>query len=222
MREALAAAAQRGFDLAERAAAAGASVCARGRGARAVAAAAPHCGRRLVVGAAVRAILRAPMRRAAGGRAPELAGAAGAICRLHAVAARGAGRGERSAERDCAPACVLDRDAQGAARPDRAADRPAAAGGREPSRRPRARCSIGAELARRAAGACAREPGEPVHGAAGGACGAADPAGGGHRHRRSAARLRAAPTARSTIWSAFSSTRWCCAPTRRAIRASAT
>ena len=38
---------------------------------------------------------------------------------------------------------------------------------------------------------------------------------------RSAARSRDAPTARSTIWSASSSTRWCCAPTRPAIRASA-
>ena len=38
---------------------------------------------------------------------------------------------------------------------------------------------------------------------------------------RSAARLRAAPTARSTTWSGSSSTPWCCAPTRRAIRASA-
>ena len=38
---------------------------------------------------------------------------------------------------------------------------------------------------------------------------------------RSAARSRAAPTARSTIWLASSSTPWCCAPTRRAIRACA-
>ena len=38
---------------------------------------------------------------------------------------------------------------------------------------------------------------------------------------RSAARSRAAPTARSTIWSASSSTPWCCAPTCPAIRASA-
>ena len=37
---------------------------------------------------------------------------------------------------------------------------------------------------------------------------------------RSAARLPAAPMRRSTIWSASSSTRWCCAPTSRASRAS--
>ena len=36
---------------------------------------------------------------------------------------------------------------------------------------------------------------EPVHGAAGGACGAADAAGGGHRHRASAARSRGATDA---------------------------
>ena len=47
--------------------------------------------------------------------------------------------GEESdpAERDCAPACVLDRDAQRSSRSDRSAERPAAAGGGEPSRRQR-------------------------------------------------------------------------------------
>ena len=34
---------------------------------------------------------------------------------------------------------------------------------------------------------------------------------------RSAARSRGAPTARSTTWSGSSSTRWCCAPTRRQL-----
>ena len=42
------------------------------------------------------------------GRDAGAAGAAGAICRLHAVAACGAGRRERSGQRDRAPACVLD------------------------------------------------------------------------------------------------------------------
>ena len=67
----------------------------------------------------------------------------------------------------------------------------------------------------------AGERGEPVHGAAGSAGGAAHPARQRPRHSRSAARSRAAPTARSTISLGSSSTPWCCARTRRAIRASA-
>ena len=43
--------------------------------------------------------------------------------------------------------------------------------------------------------------------------------GAGDRHRRSAARSPGAATRRWTSWSASSSTRWCCAPTRRATRA---
>ena len=155
------------------------------------------------------------------GTAPRSAGAAGAVCRLHAVAAPAAGRGERCRQRDCAAAGVLDRSARRTSRPARAADGPSAAGA-SPSYRGghvplRHRC----RSASRAAGACARQPGEPVHGAAGRACGAADAGSGRAATSRSAARSRAAPTARSTIWSASSSTRWCCAPTRPAIRASA-
>ena len=63
------------------------------------------------------------------------AGAAGAICRLHAVAARGAGARERCGQRDCPSAGVLDQHARGCSGSARAADRPAAAGGRQPSRR---------------------------------------------------------------------------------------
>ena len=44
---------------------------------------------------------------------------------------------------------------------------------------------------------------------------------GGQRHPDRHARSRAAPTARSTSWSGSSSTPWCCAPTCRATRASA-
>ena len=95
----------------QRAAAAGASVCAR----RAASTCCCWCCITLPATAGRwrrwRAIWRAPMRRAARGAAPRSAGAAGAICRLHAVAARGARRGERSGERDCAPAGVLDADA---------------------------------------------------------------------------------------------------------------
>ena len=72
----------------------------------------------------------------------------------------------------------------------------------------------------RAAQACAGERGEPVHGAAGGSCGAVEPAGRRAPTLRSARRSRGAPTLRWTIWWGSSSTRWCCAPTPRATRAS--
>ena len=45
-----------------------------------------------------------------GGRASR---AAGSLCRLHAVAARAAGQRERSRQRDCAPAWLLDGDTRG-------------------------------------------------------------------------------------------------------------
>ena len=88
----------------------------------------------------------------------------------------------------------------------------AAACGVELSGRERS-AAAGAWAARGSAGAGARERGEPVHGAAGWAGGAADAVWGRAATCRSAARLRAAPTARSTSWWASSSTRWCCAPT---------
>ena len=69
----------------------------------------------------------------------------------------------------------------GAARAARSARRPAAARGRQLSRRHRAG-RLDAELHRAPAGAGPRQPGEPVHGAAGRPCGSADPAGRRHRH----------------------------------------
>ena len=166
--------------ICRRAAVAGASVRAGGGRARAAAGAAPHRRRRLVAGAAGARPVRgyAARRHGTGGRS---AGAAGAVCRLHAVAARGAGRGERTQERDRAPARRTGRDAQGPARADRAAERPAAAGGGELSRGEPCRSSC----RRSCTAACWRwrgRAGEPVHGAAGGAGGAADAAGGGQRH----------------------------------------
>ena len=76
----------------------------------------------------------------------------------------------------------------------------------------------GRVVAWRAVAAFARRRGEPVHGAAGRCCGAAEPAGGGAPTSRWAARSRGAATRRWTIWSGSSSTRWCCAPTCRATR----
>ena len=83
------------------------------------------------------------------------------------------------------------------------------------------RCTIDAGTARRSAGSRPRQPGEPVHGAAGRCSRPCSPGWAPAPTSPSAARLRAAPTARSTIWSASSSTPWCCAPTPSAIRASA-
>ena len=73
-RELCAAAARRGFDLASEPAAAGASVCAWRQRACAAAAAAPHCERRLVAGAAVARSGSGPMRRGVQGQAPASAG----------------------------------------------------------------------------------------------------------------------------------------------------
>ena len=106
------------------------------------------------------------------------------------------------------------------ARSARSAARPAAPGGVELSRRQRAAAAGG----RSCTAVCWRwraTAGEPVHGAAGGPRGACSRGWVPAPTSRSAARSRDAPTARSTIWSASSSTPWCCAPTRPAIRASA-
>ena len=111
--------------------------------------------------------------------------------------------------------------AAGPAGADRAAGRPAAAGGVEP---PRRACGAAASMPSCTAG-LRRWRG--VSGASlfmvlqAGLCGAADAAWGRAPTLRSAARSRAAPMRRWTSWSGSSSTRWCCAPTRRAIRASA-
>ena len=122
----------------------------------------------------------------------------------------------RCRERASRASCVLDGNARRAAGSDRAAGRPAAAGGVEPPRRAGAAApsmpSCTAALA-----ALARERGASLFMVLQAALAALlTPARRRHRHRRSAARSRAAPTRRWTIWSGSSSTRWCCAPTPRA------
>ena len=74
------------------------------------------------------------------GQARLVCGVSGSICGLHAVAAPSAWRRERPGQRHCPSAGVLDRDAQGSSRADRAAHRPAAAGGCQLSRRQRPIC----------------------------------------------------------------------------------
>ena len=84
--EALARAAGQGFDLASELPLRAHLLCGGAARARAAVGAAPHRGGRLVVGTFVRVTWRKPMRRAAG-ELRRVCGAAGAIRRLHAVAA---------------------------------------------------------------------------------------------------------------------------------------
>ena len=169
-----------GLRSSRRAAIAGASVRARTERARAAGAHPSHRRRRLVAGPAG-ARPRPRLRGAAGRPNARPAGAAGAICRLHAVAAPGAGRGERSAQRDIAPAGVLDRDPRGSSGSDRPAERPSTPGDIELSRRQRAAGTVGGPACRPAEAGAGRA-GEPVHGAAGGAGRPAHPAGRRQRH----------------------------------------
>ena len=86
-----------------------------------------------------------------------------------------------SGQRDRAAACVLEGGAEGAAGAARSSGRPPAAGGVEPPRRA-CGASIDADLHRGLVALSRVDGVEPVHGAAGGACRTADPAGGGDRH----------------------------------------
>ena len=194
--------------------------CGCGGRARAAAAAASHRRRRLVAGAAV----AGPCGGLRGAAAPASAVRACRRCRCNTPTTRCGSRRCWGQESD--PQSAMARQLAywrerlaGAAGSDRAAGRPGAAGGVEPSRRAVAAASCRRALHGGLLALARRARGEPVHGAAGGAGGAAEPARGGRRHRDRHARWRAAPTRRWTIWSGSSSTRWCCAPTPRAIRA---
>ena len=134
-------------------------ICLRfGGRACAVAAAASHCRRRLVDGPSA-AGPAAQLYRRAGRAQPRPAAAAGAICRLHAVAAGGSGRGERCAERDCAAACVLDARLSRTSGADRSSARPRASCGAELSRRQRCAERLARDLHCGPAGACPRRAG---------------------------------------------------------------
>ena len=220
--DALAQAARQRLRSRERAAAAGASVRARGR-------ASTCCCCCCITSPATagrwrrwRAISRAPTRRARDGQAPDLP--ALPVQYADYTLWQHAGAGRARAIRDSAIARQLafwTRDARRSFPTARAAERPAAAGGVELSRRQRAAGAVGASCMRGLL-ALAREGRASLFMVLqAGAGGAADAGWGRAPTSRSAARSRAAPTARSTIWSGSSSTRWCCAPTRRAIRASA-
>ena len=97
-------------------------------------------------------------------------------------------------------------------RPDRAAERPDETCGLKLLRWQRA-AAHQCRVAPRSAGARARRPGEPVHAAPGRPRNAAEPDGRRNLTSRSAPRSPAAPARRPTVWSASSSTRWCCAAT---------
>ena len=122
----------------------------------------------------------AVLRGAACGRCGGAAGAAGAVRRLHAVAAgrcwamRGMPRARcRGSFRTGAIGLRVCRSSS-ICRPTGRVLRWRAIGAM------RSRCALSAALHGALAQACAGERGEPVHGAAGGSCGAAEPA--GRRH----------------------------------------
>ena len=149
------------------------------------AAAAPHRRRRLVDGAAVARPCRRSIARAARGHGAGAAAAAGAVRRLHAVAAR-------CWATRATPTSALARQLRTG--PRRSTGCRISSSCRPTGRGPRwraiaaaaSRSTISAALHRRLVRARARDRREPVHGAAGRAGGAADPARRRRRHRRSA------------------------------------
>ena len=146
--------------------------------------AAPHRRRRLVAGAAGAGPGGAVPRRGCAGRRGRTGAAAGAVRRLRAVAAGGCWATRRRRERAGAAAGVLDDGARRSCRSSSSC-RPTGRGRRSPSHRGGARAAAAspAELHRGLAALARADGREPVHGAAGGAGRAAEPARRRHRHR---------------------------------------
>ena len=167
-----------------------------------------------------RDLARAYAARAARGGA-GLAAAAGAVCRLHAVAARGywATRATRRARSRGSSATGARRWQGLPEQLDLPTDRPrpAVASHRGDS----VPLQLEAELHRRLLELARDSRASLFMVLQAGLAALLTPARARRATSRSAARSPGAPTARSTIWSASSSTPWCCAPTCRAIRASA-
>ena len=216
--EALAAAARHGFDLANEPPLRAHLFVLGAQRACAVVAAAPHRGRRLVDGAAGA--------RSCGLYAARCRGTRRICrrCRCNMPTIR-CGSTRFSARRTIRRARLRASLRSGrsasarAAGTARSADRPPAARGVELSRRQRA-AAAGGRAARRLL-ALARDSGASLFMVLQAGLAACSRGWARAPTSRSAPRLRDAPTARSTISSASSSIRWCCAPTRPAIRASA-
>ena len=187
--------------------------------ARAAAGAAPHRRRRLVAGAAAARPVARPTRpvRRAWRRAWRR-------CRCSTPTTRcgssGAGRRGERRQRCRTAAGVLARRRWPVCPSSSSCRGPAAAAACRAIVAARSRSTSRPTLHRELVGRGARARRDAVHGAAGGGGRAADPARRRHRHPARHVRSPAAPTRRSTSWSASSSTRWCCAPTPPATRPS--
>ena len=161
------------------------------------------------------------LRGAAAGAGTGVGAAAGPVRRLHALAARAARVRGRPGQPDLQADRLLDGGA-GRAAGGAASCPPTGRGRRRPSYRGGTPSSSWTPSCTPGCCALAREQRrQPVHGPAGRLRRAAHPASAPGPTCRSARRSRAAPTRPWTTWSASSSTRWCCAPTPRATRRSA-
>ena len=178
--------------------------------------AAPHRHRRVVRPAVPGRPAPPRTRPAPTGARARVGAAAGAVRRLHALAGAdcsaevGEAASSPTGPRPCAglpEELPLPLDRPRGPRADRA-------------RRHGPRSTSPAATGHGAARPVRRHRHQHVHGVPGRHRGAAAPARRRGRHPARRARSPAAPTTRSTTWSASSSTRWCCAPTCPATRRS--
>ena len=137
--------------------------------ARAAFAAASHCQRRLVAGAAVARSVRAPMRRGLRGSAPEFLPLPVQYADYTLWQHEVLGREDDAQSAIARQLAFWTSSSQRSSRSDRSAERPAATCGGQPSRRQRATAHW-RRTAPRSVGAGPREWGKPVHGAAGRPC----------------------------------------------------